>query len=76
MSLEEDGYVHSSRVWTALGWMALDANFWPANLGASAIAVRGICARTRVNRRVSEVRFERTGLIEKIKNLQVLLQKS
>jgi hypothetical protein len=76
MSLEADGYVHSSRVWTALGWMALDANFWPANLGASAIAVGGVCARGRVNRRMSEVRFESTGLIKKSKKLQVLLQKS
>jgi hypothetical protein len=26
-------------VWTALGWMAVEASFWPANLGARAIVV-------------------------------------
>tara|TARA_R110002003_G_scaffold126_28_gene11703 strand:+ start:10276 stop:10674 length:399 start_codon:yes stop_codon:yes gene_type:complete len=31
-------FIHISRVWTALGCIALEANFWPANLGARAIA--------------------------------------
>jgi hypothetical protein len=33
------GDVQSSRVWTALGWIALEASFWPANLGARAMVV-------------------------------------
>lgn len=30
--------VQISMVWTALGWMAAEASFCPANLGARAIA--------------------------------------
>lgn len=33
----DDGQI--SRVWTALGEIALEASFWPANLGARAIVV-------------------------------------
>lgn len=29
--------VQISIVWTALGWMAAEASFWPAKLGARAI---------------------------------------
>jgi hypothetical protein len=29
--------IQISMVWTALGWMAVEASFWPANLGARAM---------------------------------------
>lgn len=32
-----DGSEQISIVWTALGWMAVEASFCPANLGARAI---------------------------------------
>jgi hypothetical protein len=36
---DEKGDLQISSVWTALGWMALEASFWPANLGARAMVV-------------------------------------
>ena len=38
-SWAEGVYGQISRVWTALGEMADEASFWPANLGARAIVV-------------------------------------
>jgi hypothetical protein len=35
-------FIHISRVWTALGCIALEANFWPANLGARAIVRKSV----------------------------------
>lgn len=55
--------VQSSRVWTAFGWMALEASFWPANLGARAMAVVAV-ALGQAGLRVSMCLLPEVGTAE------------